>query len=51
MAKCKTAPENKKILFAAFPLIFATSSCGLVAGALSLDAKRGSGLRFCKGFF
>lgn len=54
-AKCKIAPGKKKkkeetILFAAFPLIFATSSCGLVAGALSLDVKRGSGLRFCKGF-
>lgn len=35
MAKCKTAPgkknKKKKILFAAFSLIFTTSSCGLVS--------------------
>lgn len=38
MANCKIAPEKKKILFAAFSLIFPTSSCGLMDGALSLDA-------------
>lgn len=51
MANCKIAPEKKKILFAAFSLIFPTSSRGLMDGALSLDAKRGSGLHFCKGLF